>query len=606
MDASVLVQSFVGIEGTDLADPQYTANAEHPEWAQWAAGGANFAGTDYAATGIWLTTSGLPQPGTMEFVGGPVCTRYSKELDETIVLPGCRGINGVMNRDTAHADGHVTFYFDDGYDPRVDGCVLGRTIDGVPVKGVFRDGTPVNLNACFAQDDLDNPADAAFSTRKSGWYYVWPIGQTDANNPNTFPLPTMVDWNPNPAVAVNNRSPTSRNGPGTLWHPYAGCYLNPADASAGKDCVSVPQSNIDEVIARATAGNVPAQLVVARLSRGGTGVLYPGDVPRNFEAAFFIPGDQMVNMGGTVGYGFNAQSQIFRNELAAFSWNFMMFLVQASCDKDEDNITADPECFDPRRQFAFGKCSYANPQLCTNVKGFFGAAGVLRNTVRAGGNERFGRRTFLWHSGGELNLTYNQRNVLGFSMDFGEDTTKSNWGVEFTWISSQVFFNNDDFDDGVTKSNVLNLTVSVDRPTFINFLNQNRTFFINSQWFFQYITDYEDGFVTPGPINVLFTVAAFTGYFQDRLNPLLVTVYDFQSGSGGILPSVSYRFTENLSVGIGLNFFFGETQSTDMAVREFAPAGNRAGKDAYKDGIDNAIASFRDKDEIWLKLRWTF
>jgi hypothetical protein len=333
--------------------------------------------------------------------------------------------------------------------------------------------------------------------------------------------------------------------------------------------------------------------LASRLAWGQTGTKFPGQVPRQFEKSFFFQ-------------DINVQSQIFRSEMAAFSHNFMTFLVQASCDGDEDDVQNDPECFDPQRQFAVGKCSYVTPQFCSNVKGFFGAAGVQRNVARAGGNEKYGRRDFLWHSGGELVIRYQQRNVLGFSLDFSEDYTASSWGMEFTWINKQNFFNNDDYNDQVSQSGVLNLTVSVDRPTFINFLNQNRTFFINSQWFFQYVTDYKDGFVQPGPVNVLFTVAMFTGYFQDRLNPQLVTVYDFMSQSGGILPSVSYRFTDSLSVGIGVNFFFGRTELIDMPVRSFAPAGNRAGENAYKDGIDNAISSFRDKDEFWLKVRWTF
>jgi len=55
-----------------------------------------------------------------------------------------------------------------------------------------------------------------------------------------------------------------------------------------------------------------------------------------------------------------------------------------------------------------------------------------------------------------------------------------------------------------------------------------------------------------------------------------------------------------------MNFFFGRTQLADMAMREFAPAANRAGPNAYKNGVDQSISTFRDKDEIWLKLRWTF
>ena len=39
--------------------------------------------------------------------------------------------------------------------------------------------------------------------------------------------------------------------------------------------------------------------------------------------------------------------------------------------------------------------------------------------------------------------------------------------------------------------NLYRLTISVDRPTFVNFLNANRTFFINTQWFFQYTDQFK-------------------------------------------------------------------------------------------------------------------
>jgi len=599
MEGSALMQSFVGIEGTDLSDPIYTDNEMHPNWAQWAAGGENFKDTRWAKTGVWLTTSGLPQPGTIEFAGGPTCTRYVEELNDTIVLPGCRGVNAVLHRPRPGSDVSeaVEFRFDDGYDPDVDGCVLGQSIDGHPVVGRYSDDSLVDLTPCFE------------STHKLGGFYVWPC-KPGPGCVLPKPVPDLIDWD---GKATNSLSPMSRPGSGTLWHPYAGCFANPARAVSGENCLIISGEDVDVIRAEAAGPPSPVQARAAALLTRlafGKGGKYAGDfpgvvAPRNYEKAFFIP-DEQLTIGSTVIDGFNIQSQIFRSEMAAFSHNFMTFLVQASCSKDEEDIVGNDECFNPQDQFAVGKCSYVTPQFCGNVKGFFGAAGVQRNVARAGGNEKYGRRDFLWHTGGELMLRYQRRNVLGFSLDFGEDYTKSSWGAEFTWVSKQNFFDSDDFGDNVSQSGVLNLTVSVDRPTFINFLNQNRTFFINSQWFFQYITDYQDGFVQSGPVNVLFTVAVFTGYFQDRLNPQLVTVYDFMSGSGGILPSVTYRFTDSLSVGIGMNFFFGKTQLSDMAVREFAPAGNRTGPHAYKNGVDQAISSFRDKDEIWLKLRWTF
>jgi hypothetical protein len=305
--------------------------------------------------------------------------------------------------------------------------------------------------------------------------------------------------------------------------------------------------------------------------------------------------------------------------MAIFSWNFLTFLVIASCDSASggDDLN-DPDCFDPRpagvdtngnpvgnSAWAPDRCSLAAPQYCRNVKGFLSVAGLQRDSVRAGGTHRFGRTDFTWHSGGELTLEYARRNVFGLSGDFAEDVTKTNWGMEFTWFSNVPFVNNDNF-YGVSDSQILNLTVSVDRPTFINFLNANRTFFFNSQWFFQYLTGYESSFSTNGPFNVLFTFAMFTGYYQDRLLPTLVTVYDFNSRSGGFLPSITYRFNEAFSITTGVNWFWGRGQYKDMPVRAFAPTQNRSGPHAYDDGVENVLSAINRRDEIFLRLRNTF
>ncbi len=63
------------------------------------------------------------------------------------------------------------------------------------------------------------------------------------------------------------------------------------------------------------------------------------------------------------------------------------------------------------------------------------------NAMRCGRAARgdFGRTDFLWHSGGEVVLRYEKRNVLGFSTDFAEDVTKSNWSIESAWIDGQRF-----------------------------------------------------------------------------------------------------------------------------------------------------------------------
>jgi hypothetical protein len=309
---------------------------------------------------------------------------------------------------------------------------------------------------------------------------------------------------------------------------------------------------------------------------------------------------------------FNAEfgagtAQIFRNEMAAFSWNLMMFLITAgSCDQDERAIQDDPACFFPNNAWSPDKCGFAAPHLCDSVRGFLGVGGPNSPKRVAGGNKQFGRRDFLWHSGGELALRYPKRNVFGLSTDFAEDVSKTNWSLEFTWIGATPYTDNGDFGNGLTDSDSINLTVSIDRPTFINFLNANRTIFFNTQWFFQYLTGYESTFTSNGPFNVLFTFAMFTGYFQDRLLPTVVTVYDFGSRSGGFLPSITYRFNEAFSVTTGVNWFWGRGQYKDMPVRAFAPTSNRAGNHAYDDGVENVLSAINRRDEIFLRLRYTF
>ena len=155
-----------------------------------------------------------------------------------------------------------------------------------------------------------------------------------------------------------------------------------------------------------------------------------------------------------------------------------------------------------------------------------------------------------------------------------------------------------------------NLTISMDRPTFVNFLNANRTFFVTTQWFFQYRNRKDGrawrGITANGPWNILGILAIQTGYFQDRLLPNVTFVYDVNSVSGAVLPQFTYRFSENFSATIGAGIFFGRTQLVDMPLNSIAPAANRVGANQFQDGVENLLAVVRDRDELFLKLRYTF
>jgi hypothetical protein len=304
--------------------------------------------------------------------------------------------------------------------------------------------------------------------------------------------------------------------------------------------------------------------------------------------------------------------QQFRSEMAALSFNFMLLATALSSPPDANGDLradgpAEPDEFDSTDPFSVdpGQCSWAQPQFCSVVTSFFTIIGQQRNAVRAGGVGDFGRTDFVWHSGGEVVLRYEKRNVLGFSTDFAEDFTKSNWSIESAWIDGQRF-NDVNALDGISQADTFNLTVSVDRPTFINFLNQQRTFFFNAQFFFQYVAGYNRGFTTNGPWNMLATLTVNTGYFRDRLLPALTFILDQQTGSGGVLPKITYRFTSNFSATVGVNWFFGDPQLRSSPLLPVSAVDTQVGRDSYRQGVENGLAVVRDRDEVFFRLRYTW
>jgi hypothetical protein len=327
----------------------------------------------------------------------------------------------------------------------------------------------------------------------------------------------------------------------------------------------------------------------------------------------------------------------WRSELAALSWNALMALVVISVvSEDDDDGTlpdgrtcgVDASCgatnglndefedqglpgrfdeFNPRDAFALDRCSFRNPILCRSLSALLQVAGNTAKAVRAGGNGFFGRRDFVWHGGAQAVLDYQRRNVVGLAVDFPEDRTKTNWNLEFTWFQGLRFSDNDSL-ELTSEADTLNLVVSVDRPTFIRFLNRNRTFFFNGQVFLQGIPDWRDSFVANGPVNALLTFSIFTGYYQDRMIPGVQVVYDVNSESGAFLWSLGYRITQNFLLQFGLNTFWGTVQTLRSPVVPLGTTGlgvgNGTGSQRYY--VENGLSTVRDRDEIFLRARWTF
>jgi hypothetical protein len=286
---------------------------------------------------------------------------------------------------------------------------------------------------------------------------------------------------------------------------------------------------------------------------------------------------------------------LFPNVLAALSFNALEFLTAL------DIITGPaPGCALPTPTNPLA------PLNCTTIQNFFSVTGTTRPDLKAGGNGLFGRRDFVWAGAGEVLLQYQKVNTLGFAMDFAEDRTATNWGVEMSWTPNGLF-SDSETSNGLSRSDKFDLTISIDRPTFVNFLNESRTFFFNMQWFLEYLSSYRGGyprgFEVNGPFTALGTFTIQTGYFQDRLQPALTLVYDVATASGGIAFETAFRFTANLSLTLGVNGWYGQPQSwsTYLALGALGESNQRWTTEKF-----DRLNAIRERDEAFARLRYTF
>jgi hypothetical protein len=291
--------------------------------------------------------------------------------------------------------------------------------------------------------------------------------------------------------------------------------------------------------------------------------------------------------------------QRYANELGGFSWNFMIMLYSLGTIREAQSQCSSAPFLQNRVP------TRAELVQCQFVQAIFDVAGVQRPELQAGGNGRYGRRDFLWSSGSEIQLFYQKRNVLGFATDFAEDATKTNWSMEFTWFANEAFANTA-LPRGFSNMDTLNLTVSVDRPTFIHFANASRTFFFNMQWFTRYLPEYQGlgTFTSNGPWSCLGTFSVSTGYFQDRLLPGVTAVYDVQSQSGAVLGQVTYRFSEVFSATVGVANFFGTPADGRIPMRQALLQNN--GGDFMQKTRFEGLSALAERDEVYMTLRYTF
>ena len=155
--------------------------------------------------------------------------------------------------------------------------------------------------------------------------------------------------------------------------------------------------------------------------------------------------------------------------------------------------------------------------------------------------------------------------LVGGSADFYVDPLKSAFRVEMAHTSGEEFADTS-VSDLNSESDVIRWVIGWDRPTYIRWLNPNRTFLLSAQIFGQHLLDHKSIShpVTGRQVgfqdwqNGYIGTFLFQGFFRnDRLLPRIIMARDFRAKATVLAPGVDYLINDNLRLIFGANIKLG-------------------------------------------------
>jgi hypothetical protein len=176
-----------------------------------------------------------------------------------------------------------------------------------------------------------------------------------------------------------------------------------------------------------------------------------------------------------------------------------------------------------------------------------------------------------------FDIEFPRVNMIGGSLDIQAESISSVFRVE-TALTRGEEFANTARPELYSMSRVWRYVIGWDRPTFIPFLNKNRTFLLSAQLFGQHLLDHEE-FTGPwGKYGMpdwkhnhigTFLIKGF--YMNDRLSPQLIVAHDFKAKSTAWAPSLEWIATDNLKLTVGANIKSGNGAQTYNDCRDCNP-----------------------------------
>lgn len=150
-------------------------------------------------------------------------------------------------------------------------------------------------------------------------------------------------------------------------------------------------------------------------------------------------------------------------------------------------------------------------------------------------------------------------NMIGGSLDFQSETLGAAFRFEGALTHGEEFANSAR-ERLFSKNNVFRSVIGIDRPTFIPFINPNRTTLFSAQLFYQHIFNHESYNGPLGKVgmadwenNVTGTLLIKGFMMNDRLSPQLILARDFQARAMVAAPQVEWNVTNDSKLTFGAN-----------------------------------------------------
>ena len=291
--------------------------------------------------------------------------------------------------------------------------------------------------------------------------------------------------------------------------------------------------------------------------------------------------------------------------------------------------TSDPALRQAARN-AIASGNYAN--LWAGLDPVLRTAGAAFNPTALGGYAPFNGLTFCGDdskqdgtpaggtfcspvAGGQTSVVYDQSHTLGLSFDYFEAWSGTVWRVESSWTFDELVTNTQSV-DWVDNSDVMRWSIGIDRPTFLKWLNKDRTFFLSMQMFDTWYWDHEGtkhtGYASDEH-NFITTFFFIGNYMRDKLKPIGFYVWEEASNSHVAGFNTEWLIDNHWSIKGGFHLIWEGDENTTHDTgpfTNFITATKGFNQDPYVSSVlgpaRQGIGALRNYDEIFFELKYQF